>query len=258
MVQSLESQKPVYTGEVEKAVTAVFKDQQQVDQAVRRLLDSGIDRKDISIVGRNFQSNTRVSGFLTRGDVIRGGLVNGAIYGALFGSALSLLTGIGVLFVPFVGAVVAAGPIGAALLGAAGGAIAGSAGGGLASVLATIGMSQDKINTYQTRLEAGEFVVVAEGYAAQIDQIESILREAGGEEITVADQTLPREKPGSFSGPEELAPHVREHLSPAAQKTYIDAYNADHSASGSDEQADAAAWEAVRKAYTLQQDGTWA
>ncbi len=257
MVQSLDAQTNVYTGEVEKAVTAIFKNQQQVDQVIRQLIEGGISRDDISIIGRNFQSNTRVSGFLTKGDVIRGGLVNGAIYGALFGSALSLLTGIGVLFIPFVGPVVAAGPLGAALLGAAGGAVAGSAGAGLASVFATMGMHEDKINLYQTRVEAGEFVVVAEGYTAQIPQIESILREAGGEEIAVTDQTLPREKPGTFSGPQDLAPQVREHLAPAAQETYIQTYNREYEASKDEQRADTAAWEAVRKAHTQGTDGNW-
>jgi len=71
-------------------------------------------------------------------------LRTGAIFGSLFGSFLSLLTGVGVLFIPFVGPIVAAGPIGAVLLGAASGAIAGSAGAGLVSVLTALGMPEDK------------------------------------------------------------------------------------------------------------------
>lgn len=257
MVQSVDQSKEIYTGQVEKAVTAIFKDQEQVDRAIRKLLDIGVTREDISIIGRNFQSSTRVTGILTKGDVIRGGLINGAIYGGLFGSALSLLTGIGVLFIPFVGPVVAAGPIGAALLGAAGGAIAGSAGAGIASVFATMGMPEDKVNTYQTRVQAGEFVVVAEGYTQQINQIENILREAGGEEIAVTEQTLPREKPGAFDGPEDLAPHVREHLAPAAQQTYIQAYNAEFASSSDEQRADTVAWEAVRRDHVEDTDGRW-
>ncbi len=81
----------------------------------------------------------------------------GAIFGSLFGSFLSLLTGIGVLFIPFLGPVVAAGPIGALLLGAASGAIAGSIGAGLLSVFSASGMREDKAAVYQTRLQAGEF-----------------------------------------------------------------------------------------------------
>lgn len=106
----------------ERTVSAIFKEKEQVDNVIRRLLDRGVSRDDISVIGKNFHSETRIAGFLTKKDVILGGLKQGAIFGSLFGSALGLLTGVGVLFVPFVGTLVAAGPIGAALLGAATGA----------------------------------------------------------------------------------------------------------------------------------------
>ncbi|MBE9020726.1 hypothetical protein IQ272_32290, partial [Chroococcidiopsidales cyanobacterium LEGE 13417] len=142
----------------ERTVSAIFKEKEQVDNVIRRLLDRGVSRDDISVIGKNFHSETKIAGFLTKKDVILGGLKQGAIFGSLFGSALGLLTGVGVLFVPFVGTLVAAGPIGAALLGAATGAIAGSAGAGLASALATLGMPEDKATIYQTRIEAGDFM----------------------------------------------------------------------------------------------------
>lgn len=141
----------------ERTISAVYKEQNQVDDVIRRLLDRGVPRDHISVMGRNFKSETRIAGFITKKDVILGGLRTGAIFGSLFGSFLSLLTGVGVLFIPFVGPIVAAGPIGALLLGAASGAIAGSAGAGLVSVLATLGMPEDKAAVYQTRLQAGEF-----------------------------------------------------------------------------------------------------
>jgi hypothetical protein len=40
--------------------------------------------------------------------------------------------------------------------------IAGSAGAGLISVLITLGMPEDKATIYQTRLQAGEFFLMAE------------------------------------------------------------------------------------------------
>lgn len=123
-----------------QTITGVFKTQEQVEQVVRRLLDRGIDRDHLSVMGKNFQSETRISGFISKRDVIFGGLRSGAIFGSLFGSILSLFTGVGVLFIPFIGTVVAAGPITSILLGAATGAIAGSAGAGLASFLTTLGM----------------------------------------------------------------------------------------------------------------------
>ncbi len=123
---------------------------------------SHVDR--LSVMGRDFQSQTRISGFLTKKDVILevdclvGQFL--ALYSVLYAN---LLTGVGVLFIPFVGSVVAAGPVSSLLLGAATGAIAGGAGGDWASVLTTWGMPEDKATIYETRLKAGEFIVMERG-----------------------------------------------------------------------------------------------
>ena len=134
----------------ERMISAVFDTQPKVQDAVKRLIDRGVSADNISVIGRNFESKTKIAGFITKNDVILGGLKQGAIFGSLFGSVLTLLTGVGVLFIPFIGPVVAAGPIGAVLLGAASGAIAGSVGAGLGSLLMTLGMPEEKAAIYQT------------------------------------------------------------------------------------------------------------
>ena len=90
----------------QRTITAVFQQENQIDSVIRRLIDRGVPRDYISVMGRNFSSQTRISGFITKKDVILDGLRNGAIFGSLFGSFLSLLTGVGVLLVPFVGSIV--------------------------------------------------------------------------------------------------------------------------------------------------------
>ncbi|AFY78980.1 hypothetical protein Ple7327_3815 [Pleurocapsa sp. PCC 7327] len=176
----------------ERTITAVFKQESQINDVIKRLLDRGVSRDHISVMGRNFQSQTRITGFITKKDVILSGLKNGAIFGSLFGSFLSLLTGVGVLFIPFVGSVVAAGPISSILLGAASGAIAGSAGAGLASALATLGMPQDKAAIYETRLKAGDFIVIVEVPADKSGEFQLLLESAGGEEIHTTNAPLSR------------------------------------------------------------------
>ena len=116
------------TSQVERTISSVFETESQINDVVRRLIDRGIPKEDISVMGRNFKSETRITGFISKRDVILGGLRSGAVFGSLFGSFLSLLSGVGVLFIPFVGPIVAAGPIAAVLLGATSGALAGSAG----------------------------------------------------------------------------------------------------------------------------------
>lgn len=241
----------------ERTVSAVFKEEKQIDGAIRRLLDRGVSRDRISVMGKNFQSETRIAGFITKKDLILGGLRNGAIFGSLFGSFLSLLTGVGVLFIPFVGPVVAAGPLGAVLIGAASGAIAGSAGAGLVSALATLGMPEEKATIYQTRLEAGEFLVMAEVAADQSGEIQLLLESAGGEEISVSDMTLPRASTGRCSSPADLSPEVRSHLSEEAQKTFIDRYNQAFDETNDASKAEHTAWDAIHQQYEENEQGIW-
>ncbi|MEB3338071.1 MAG: ChaB family protein [Leptolyngbyaceae bacterium] len=247
----------VVTATPERSISAIFKEREQVDAVVRRLLDRGISRDDISVVGKNFQSETRIAGFVTKRDVILGGLRTGGIFGSLFGSVLGLLTGVGVLFVPFIGTVVAAGPLGAALLGAATGAIAGSAGAGLVSALVALGMPEDKATVYQTRLEAGEFLVMATVPLDRSGEIQLLLESAGGEEIAVHDVSLPRPKPGPVADPSELSPEIRAHLSEAAQRTFSDRYNSALAESNDEDKAERAAWELIHQQYDEDERGVW-
>ncbi|MEJ1929280.1 ChaB family protein [Nostoc sp. NIES-2111] len=243
--------------QAERTISTVFKEQKQVDDAIRRLLDRGVPRDHISVMGRNFQSETRIAGFITKRDVILGGLRTGAIFGSLFGSFLSLLTGVGVLFIPFVGPIVAAGPISALLLGAASGAIAGSAGAGLVSVLTTLGMPEDKATIYQTRLQAGEFLLLAEVPSDRTGEFQLLLESAGGEEINTIDKTLARPCPGPCNSPEDLSPEVRSHLSQEAQRTFIERYNNVLNETSDEFTAEQAAWEAVHQKFDEDENGVW-
>lgn len=241
----------------ERTISSVFKEQKQVDDVIRRLLDRGVPRDHISVLGRNFQSETRIAGFITKKDVILGGLRTGAIFGSLFGSFLSLLTGVGVLFIPFVGPIVAAGPISAVLLGAASGAIAASAGAGLVSVLTTLGMPEDKATVYQTRLQAGEFVLMAEVPSDRAGEFQLLLESAGAEEVHTVDKIFARPCPGPCNKPEDLSPEVRSHLSTDAQRTFMERYNVTLADTSDEFTAEQAAWDAVRQQYDEDDNGVW-
>jgi cation transport regulator ChaB len=242
--------------QADRTISAVFEEQNQIDGVVRRLIERGIPKEDISVMGRNFQSETRITGFLSKRDVILGGLRSGAIFGSLFGSFLSLLTGVGVLLVPFVGPVVAAGPIGAILLGATSGALAGSAGAGLVSVLAALGMPEEQAALYQTRLEAGEFVMMLEVAADRTGEYQLLLESSGAKDIHIMDAPLPRAGK-EYNSPADLSPEVRTHLSPEAQNLFISSYNAQMKEVNDDHQAEQAAWAKVREQFDEDENGVW-
>ncbi|MBF2067889.1 MAG: ChaB family protein [Calothrix sp. C42_A2020_038] len=243
--------------QAERTISAVFKNQNQVNDVVQRLIDRGVPKDYISVMGRNFQSETRIAGFITKRDVILGGLRQGALFGSFFGSLLGLLTGVGVLFVPFLGTIVAGGPIGAVLLGAASGAIAGSAGAGLVSALVTLGMPEDKAAIYQTRLQAGDFLVMAEVPANRSGEYQLLIEGAGGEEVHTLEKALPRACKGDCNSIEDLAPEVRSHLSEEAQNTFMQAYNTTIKESNDESKAEQAAWQAVHQKFDEDEKGVW-
>lgn len=242
---------------VERSISAIFKNREQIDDVIRRLLDRGIPRDDISVIGQNFHSETKIAGFVTKKDVILGGLKQGAIFGSLFGSALALLSGVGVLFVPFIGTLVAAGPLGAALLGAASGAIAGSAGAGLVSAFVALGIPEDKAAVYQTRIETGEFLVAVEVSADKSGEIGLLLESAGGEEIHTNETPLPRKRSGQLENPSDLSPEIRSHLSEDAQRLFIANYNQALTETGDESKAEHHAWEIVHQQFEQDEHGNW-
>ncbi len=241
----------------EKCVSAAFKEEKKLEDAIKRLLDRGVPKDNISIVGRNFQSEARITGFLTKKDVILDGMTIGAIYGSLFGSLLSLVTGVGVLFVPFLGAVVAAGPLGAALLGATSGALYGALGAGLGSVLMSLGMPQDKAAIYQTRLQAGEFLLVVEVPADKSGEIFLLLEAAGGEEVAITDMQIPRQPEGELTSKEQISPEMRANLSDEAQSTFVETYNQTLSESKDKTNALIKAWERIKHLFDRDETGTY-
>lgn len=243
----------------ECTITGVYKKEQHVDLAIRRLLDEGVSQERLSVMGRDFESNTRIAGFISKREMVLGGVRTGAIFGSLFGSLLGLLTGVGVLFVPFIGSIVAAGPIGATLLGAASGAIAGSAGAGLASILATLGMAEDKAAIYQSRLKAGDLLVIAEVPATRSKAIQQIMEHMGGEEIYVTNVALTgtRACVGRCTLVDDLSPEVRSRLSPDAQNVFIEHYNTIFEQTEDHTKAEQAAWEAIHREFEEDETGFW-
>jgi cation transport regulator ChaB len=241
----------------DRTISATFKQRNQIDDTVRQLIDAGISRDHISVIGKNFHTETRITGFITKRDVILGGLKQGGIFGSLFGSVLGLLTGVGVLFIPFVGTVVAAGPIGAVLLGAASGAIAGSAGAGLVSTFVALGMPEDKATIYQTRLESGDFLLMVEVAQNRADEVQTLLKDGGGEEVAITNATLPRQATGRIESIQDIAPEIRSHLSESAQKTYLDRYNAALAEANDSTQAEHIAWDAIHQQYDQDEQGNW-
>ena len=69
----------------DRAVIAVFDDLETVQRAISKLADEGFPIDRISIIGKDLQSELRVNGFVTMGDIARPSAATGAWVGGLFG-----------------------------------------------------------------------------------------------------------------------------------------------------------------------------
>jgi len=140
----------------DEAVVATYRSHEDAEQAVRRLSDNGVPVRQISIVGRNFETREDVQGFYRPADAALDGASEGAWYGGFFGLMLGAM---GFFVFPMIGPLMVMGPLSGMIAGAIGGAGVGA----LINGLVASGIPRDQALLYQERLKAGEFLVVIHG-----------------------------------------------------------------------------------------------
>ncbi len=144
------------------------------ESAVLALAESGFDMQKLSIIGKDYQTAEQVRGFLTWQDTAKAGAAGGGYWGSFVGGLFGILAGAGVLFLPGTAPIVIAGPIAGVLAGWLEGSLVGGAGaaavGGLAGALAGLGIPQHEILTYETKIQAGEFVILVTGSDEDVSQ----------------------------------------------------------------------------------------
>jgi cation transport regulator ChaB len=118
-------------------------------------------------------------------------------------------------------------------------------------------MPKEKAAVYETRLKAGEYLLMAEVPTDKSGEYKLLIENAHGEEIHITDQALPRPCPGRCDSPEELSPEIRAHLSEDAQNTFIERYNAVFDQTEDEMKAEQAAWETIHQQYDEDENGVW-
>lgn len=155
-------------------------------QAVRiatRLKASGFTPSDISILAPD-RSGLRELGHENSTKAPEGAAA-GAGSGAVLGGALGWLAGIGVLAIPGVGPLIAAGPILAALSGAA---IGGSLG-GMSGALIGMGIPEYEAKQYEGRLQRGNILMcVHVDDSEEAGLVREIMTEEKAEDISTGTE----------------------------------------------------------------------
>lgn len=163
-----------------RSVVGVYPTMEAAEAAIHTLSEANFPINQVSVIAQNLQSEKRVHGYVTAGDVAKSGAGIGAWAGGLFG----LLVGAAFLWVPGFGPLIVAGPLSAALLGGIEGAAAGAAGGGLLGALAGWGISKQHILKYEEAIKGGQYVVVVHGSADDVARAKELLEVHGAGEVT--------------------------------------------------------------------------
>jgi hypothetical protein len=154
---------------------AVYELHTQAEGAVKALQRAGFDMKKISIIGRDYQTEEHVVGYLNAGDRAK---IFGK-FGAFWGGLMGVLFGSAMMFIPVVGHVIVLGPLAATLFGGLQGAVLVGGISALAGALMAVGIPRDSVLRYETALKADKFMLVVHGDAQEIRRAHELLRTSG-------------------------------------------------------------------------------
>ena len=148
-----------------KTVSRVYDTYSQARAAVTAIESAGVPSTEVSLV-----ANKYVSEKYAEVEEVSAPAAGAGIGGALGGGA-GLLAGLGMLAIPGLGPVVAAGWLAATAVGAA----AGAAAGGLVGALVGAGMSKDEADVYSESVRRGGTLVSARVKDEDASRVQAIL-----------------------------------------------------------------------------------
>jgi hypothetical protein len=148
-------------------ISRLYPDYQTAQNAARALEAAGVDNGDISIVANNADNrykDDRVDTVDVHHDKDRNGVDDrkegartGASVGGLAAGAAGLAAGVGLLAIPGIGPIVAAGWLASTLAGV----VAGGAAGGIVGALVESGVAKDDADVYAEAIRRGGALLVA-------------------------------------------------------------------------------------------------
>jgi hypothetical protein len=142
-----------------RTITRLYDNRNDAMEAAHDVERQGVPSQDISIVASNkdswYDKDVKRDTTHDKAHDTGGGVAKGAATGGALGAGAGLLTGLGLIAIPGIGPVVAAGWLGATLIGAATGAVAGGAIGGLVGALTDAGVPEEEAHIYSEGVRRG-------------------------------------------------------------------------------------------------------
>lgn len=146
-----------------RTVSRLFDSYSQAQRAVEALEQAGFTSSEISLVSR-YRDDGELSDEVS-------GAATGATAGAVAGGTAGALAALGIIAIPGIGPLVAAGVIATTLAGAATGGLAG----GLLGALTDYGMNEDEAHVYSEGIRRGSSLVTVRTDDARAAKAEQIL-----------------------------------------------------------------------------------
>ena len=157
---------------MKRTISGLFDTRDEASAAVTELRKIGIAETDIGLVSNNSNGSHSED---TASDAA-GDAGTGAGIGAAVGGVGGLLTGLGLMAIPGVGPVVAAGWLAATAAGAVAGAVVGGAAGGLVGALTERGIDKNDAHVYAEGVRRGGSLVTVSVGDEDIEAARSILQ----------------------------------------------------------------------------------
>jgi hypothetical protein len=174
-------------------ISRLYDNYTDAQRAVQRLEAAGVPHSDISIVANNsdswFNSGKKLDRDHDGVDDRSESAGKGAGIGAGIGGTAGLLAGLGLLAIPGLGPVVAAGWLAATAVGAA----AGAATGGIVGALTEAGVSEADAHTYAEGVRRGGTLVSARVADADRARLDTALNESA---VNMRDRSAAWQKAG--------------------------------------------------------------
>lgn len=167
------------------AVFGIYPNREAVEEAVNSLQSGGFRDTDISVL---MADNRGTKDFATEKHTkAPEGTAAGATAGGAIGGVLGGLIGAGVLFIPGVGPLLAAGPIIGALTGVGAGGVVG----GVIGALSGFGLPEYEAKRYEGRIKQGGILLSVHCDSSDwAKRAKKILHQTGAEDISSAGEAM--------------------------------------------------------------------
>ena len=146
-----------------RTVSKLYDTYSQAQRAVEALEQAGFSSSEVSLISRYSDDNTLADD--------ASGTTTGATAGAVVGGGTGLLAALGVIAIPGIGPLVAAGVLATTLVGAAGGSVVG----GLIGALTDYGVSEDDAHVYSEAVRRGSSLVTVRTDDDRLAKADAIL-----------------------------------------------------------------------------------